>query len=717
VVAKVDLRLMVVDDGGPLRGAVEFATALFDRSWVQRLVGHLGVLLAAVAVDPGARLSVLPVLSAAQRRQLLSGWNDTARPVPQVAGAHQLVLARAAGQPAVTAVRCGQESLSYRDLAARAGRLARFLRGLGVGPETVVGLYLPRGVDAVVAALGVWLAGGAYLPLDPDYPVDRLMFMLTDSRASVVLGTGDLLDDLPAGRARTVALDDPAVTTALAQPPTTAPPDPGTHPDRLAYVIYTSGSTGTPKGVQITHRGVLNLIEAQSGAFGIEPAQPVLQFASTSFDAAVSETWVSLATGATLIVATTQDRNDPHRLTTLIRRHQVQVATLPPSLLALLTPTDLTTLTTLISAGEELPTALARTWAAQHRLLNAYGPTETSVCATIATIQPVEPVEPATSTAPVLPIGTPIANTRVYVLDANLRPVPVGVSGDLFIAGLALARGYRNRPALTAHHFIADPFTTPPTNQVTDPPTNAPGARMYRTGDRARWRPDGQLEFLGRTDRQVKIRGIRIETGEIETALTTHPAIRTAVVTTDGQGPERRLLAYLVPTNHHDGLPPSTDLRTHLRTQLPDYMIPTSYTELTALPLTPNGKINHTALPTPTTRPDQATTQQAPEGPTEELLTRIWADILHTDQIGATDDFFDLGGHSLLATQVTSRIGAMFGVELQLSALFDTPTVRALADLIEGRILAEVEHMTEREVLDALDPGSDNPMPDEDGVH
>ncbi|MFD4562314.1 amino acid adenylation domain-containing protein, partial [Streptomyces sp. NPDC058469] len=661
VVAKFDLRLMFTDGGRELTGVLEYSTALFDATTVERMARHLVLLLDAVADDAGRHVADLPVLTDAERDVLVHDWNDTAEALPAVGGVHRLISERAAAGPDAPAIVFGEASLTYGELMARANRLGHYLRSVGVGPDTLVGLCLPRGVDMVVAMLGVWQAGGAYLPLDPEYPVERLGFMLTDSRATVLVGTSDILDELPVGRLRTVVLDDPMDRAQLAGMPTGSPEVP-VQPDQLAYVIYTSGSTGRPKGVQVAHGGVVNLVRAQGRAFGVGAGDAVVQFAPFGFDAAVSEVCVTLASGGTLVVATAEQRAEPEALAALVREREVRVATLPPSLLAVLNPGDLTGLHTLVTAGERLEVGVAAGWRTEHRLLNAYGPTEATVCASIAT------VDPDGRDAP--PIGAPIDNTRTYVLDERLNPVPVGVTGELYIAGAGIARGYGRRPGLTAERFVADAFA-------------GDGSRMYRSGDRVRWLADGQLEFLGRADQQTKVRGYRIELGEIETVLATHPAIHTAVVTTDGEAADRRLVAHLVPADQAEGIPPVTDLRAFAGEHLPAFMIPSVFTELAALPLTANGKIDRAALPAPDAVRQHLTGYVAPANVTEELLAGVWAQVLGLARVGATDDFFELGGQSLLATQVVSRVREVFGAEIPLAALFDHPTVRALAALVE----------------------------------
>ncbi|WP_240528921.1 non-ribosomal peptide synthetase, partial [Streptomyces humi] len=645
---------------------LSYDRAHFDELTIARMAGHLGTVLEAIASDTGGTVGDLPVLPTAERDLLVRAWNDTAAPLPAAAGAHELVAERTASTPDAVGVVAGDTFLTYDGLARRAARLAHRLRAMGVGAESVVALCLERGADLAVAVLAVWQAGAAYLPLDPDYPAERLRFMLTDSGASVLVGHETVAAGLAAQAAPEAVLwlDDPATRAGLAQLPATAPPV-TVLPDQLAYVIYTSGSTGRPKGAHLSHHGLVSLATAQRAALGTGPDDTVLGFAPFSFDASVWELVMALTAGATLVVARTAERADPERLSALVARSAVTVATVPPSLLDALRPGDLAGIRTLVTAGERLDGRLAAAWREHHRLFNAYGPTETTVCATVADTDGTGP-----DGTP--PIGGPIVNTRVHVLDASLRPVPVGVAGELFIGGPQVARGYGGRPALTAERFVADPFARD-------------GSRLYRSGDRVRWLEDGRLEFLGRSDDQLKVRGHRIEPAEAEAALAAHPGVRTAVVSAFGEGTERRLVAHLVPADPAEGIPAVAELRAFAGERLPEYMVPSLFVELASLPLTPSGKTDRGALPEPEgIRAGQASAYVAPATETEELLAGVWARILGVDRVGAQDGFFTLGGHSLLAIQVVSRIRETFSVEIPLSALFDRPTVRGLAALIDG---------------------------------
>ncbi|MFC4046555.1 amino acid adenylation domain-containing protein, partial [Dactylosporangium siamense] len=654
--ARFDLTLGLREADDGLSGLLVYRSTLFDRDTMRRLADHLTAALVAVAADPSIRLSQIPLGAAPPRA------GATPSPVLEAA-AHELFAARARRRPRATALLHDGRRLTYGELDERANRLAHCLRGLGVGPESVVGLALERGPDLIVAILAVWKAGGAYLPLDLEQPAQRLMYMLTDARASVLVGTSAAIGDLPAGRLRTIALDDTATIAALAAAPATAP-DTHVHAGQAAYVIYTSGSTGRPKGVTIPHGGLANLSHAQRRLFEVEADDVVLQFASFGFDASVFELVMALVWGGTLVVATAGERAEPRRLAEAVREHGVTVATLPPSLLVGLDPDDFAGLRILIVAGERLSPDVAARWAGRIAMVNAYGPTETTVWATAAAVDP----RPGDAT----PIGVAIDNVSVHVLDRQLRPVPTGAEGELHIGGAGVARGYGNRPDLTAERFVADPF-------------GAGGGRLYRSGDRVRQLPGGDLVFIGRADDQLKVRGHRIEPGEVEAAVAAHPAISAAVVTADGEDERRRVVAYVVPADAESGLPAAGELRRFARERLPEPMVPAVFVELAALPLTPNGKVDRAALPSPdAARPAPGAGHSTPSTPTQEALAAIWAEVLGLEAVGADDDFFDLGGHSLLAMKVAAQIRAVLDVEIPLATLFDHPTVAALATAVDA---------------------------------
>ncbi|WP_345144881.1 amino acid adenylation domain-containing protein, partial [Dactylosporangium darangshiense] len=653
VVAKFDLRLMLVESTAGLAGGFEYATALFDRLRIERLIEHLLQVLDAAVANPDQPVSRLAVLSAAEP-ELLAGWNATDAVLPALNGVHALFEAQATRSPDTAAVVTDDGLVvTYAQLNTQADQLAGQLTGLGVGAETVVGLCLDHGVDTITAILAVWKAGGAYLPLDPTHPIERLAYMLADSGTAVLVTTNALLDDLPAGRLPTVILDNPTTTTIPNG-------QPRVHPSQAAYIIYTSGSTGRPKGVIATHHSLINYtlaIPNRTGTGRPGGRYALLQPATTDFGNTII--LAALSTGGSLHLPDPDRTTDPGYLATFLHTHHIDYLKIVPSHLAALTTDhplpELLPGDTLILGGERTPTTLAADLEnLPVQLINHYGPTETTIG-----------VSTHTGSHTGATIGRPIANTRAHILDRHLNPVPIGTTGELHIAGAGITRGYLHQPARTAERFIPNPFA-------------GDGSRLYRTGDLAYHRPDGQLEYLGRTDHQIKIRGHRIEPAEIQTALTTHPAITTAIVTEHDQ----QLTAYLIAA---DGMPPADELRAHLHRTLPEHMIPTHYIELTQLPLTANGKLDRTALPAPdTARPELTTTYQPPTTPTEELLAHIWAELLHLDEIGVSDNFFDLGGHSLLATQVITRIRTTFNVDLPLAVLFDEPTIGAAARHIDA---------------------------------
>ncbi|MFJ1551947.1 amino acid adenylation domain-containing protein, partial [Streptomyces sp. NPDC088246] len=667
------------ESDGSLAGEIQYSTALFDATTVARMTGHLLTLLEAVADDDAdRRIGDLPVLTAGERDRLLREWTDNAAPLPPVSGMHQLIAGRALATPDAVAVVSGEETLTYSELMARANRLAHHLRDAGVGAECAVALCLERGPDMVAAVLAVWQAGAAYVPLDPGYPTDRLEFMLADSGATVLVGHRRVAADLAArGALDTVVWwDDPATRKAIATRPTTSPDVP-VHPQQLAYVIYTSGSTGRPKGVQITHGGVVNRLSWMQDQHRLTAADRVLHKTPLTFDASVWELLWPLVNGAELVLAAPGLQGDLDYLVELLESRRITVVQFVPSLFKLFVthtwPSSLSALRAVFCGGEALAAAdVARFYAknATAVVANLYGPTENTIDAASTVCSRVDAM---TDWSPggLVPIGLPLTNVRLMVLDERLNPVPVGIAGELYIAGAGLARAYGHRPALTAERFVADPFA-------------GDGSRAYRSGDQVRWRADGRLEFLGRIDQQVKVHGFRIEPGEIEEALTGHPRVRSAVVTAWGEGEDRRLVAYLVPADHTEGIPAVGDLREHLRRSVPEFMVPSVFVELADLPLAPNGKLNRAALPEPEIGRPDADAFVAPAGAVEELLAGIWNQVLGIDRVGAEDNFFELGGHSLLATQVISRIRAVLGAEVPLSALFDHPTVRGLAATIAG---------------------------------
>jgi amino acid adenylation domain-containing protein len=656
-----DLTLMVAPAGGELLASLEYDTRLFEDDTIRWMLGTLEHLLHAIAASPTQRLADLPLLTDAGQRQLLVDWNDTTRELPPTQLVHALFEQQVQRAPEAVALLTEEHSLSYAELNRRANQLAHRLRRKGVQAGARVGLCLERSADMVIGLLAVLKAGAAYVPLDPHYPAERLRFILQEAAAPVVLTLEHLRDRLPAGLPGILCLDSEAAEIAR-EPEENPAVD--LSPEALAYVIFTSGSTGRPKGVMVQHRSVANLLMGCQECFGIPAGTRVFQFTTLNFDVFVAELCCSLLTGATWVLTGKAGLLFGEELVSLLRRGAVQALFAPPSAIASLVGAELPALTHIISAGEACPPALARQLGQGRRFFNAYGPTETTVYCTVAEYSPEREG---------LPIGRPMANVRTYVLDGQLRPVPPGVPGELFIGGAGVAPGYLNRADLTTERFIPSPFAS------------RPGERLYRTGDRVRYGPDGQIEFLGRLDHQVKIRGLRIELGEVDALLREHPEVREAVsLARPGPAGDMRLVSYVVPRTASDTLP--SRLHAHLREYLPVYMQPAAIVALDALPLLPNGKVDRRALPEPAwQRMAPAPGYVPPRGPVEETLAAIWSQVLGVSEVGAHDHFFELGGHSLLAIQVVARVREALQVELSLRELFDLPTLSALGELVARR--------------------------------
>ncbi|MFF2149141.1 amino acid adenylation domain-containing protein [Kitasatospora sp. NPDC058190] len=645
-------------DSGALHGLLTYNTDLFDPTTAERMADQLGTLLTALAQDPALPVGALPLAGADELAAELDRARGTFRPVPEATLA-ELFERQAARTPDAPALLDGERELSYAEVDRTANRLAHQLIRSGVGPERLVALALPRGAAAVVAQLAVAKAGAAFLPVDPDYPAPRREFMTRDAGATV------LLDD-PAG---VWTADGPQT------PPTDADRTRPLSPGHPAYVIYTSGSTGTPKGVLVTHRGLAAFAAAAAEQYAVGPGDRVLQFASPSFDASVLEVCVSLLSGAALVTG----EEGPlvgERLAEVLAGRRISHTLIPPAALATVDPETadaLPALRTLIVGAEACPADLVDTWAPGRRMVNSYGPTEATVVATWT--------GPLTADTGTPAIGRPSGATRAYVLDTALRPVPPGVTGELYLAGPGLARGYLGRPGLTAGRFLADPY-------------GAPGERMYRTGDLARRGADGQLRFAGRADDQIKLRGFRIEPGEIESALRRSPLVRDAVVTVRADAPGGgRLVAYVVPADPAEEAPSALELRAHLAESLPPHLVPSVFVPLERLPLTPNGKTDRRALPDPGPAQGAAGPYRAPGTDTERRIARIWADVLGIEEVGADDNFFLLGGDSILSMQAVSRL-RRDGLHLATRDLFTHQTVAELATVVR----------------DAPEPGDDGPV-------
>jgi amino acid adenylation domain-containing protein len=657
-VAKLDLSLDLVDAGeGSFTGAIEYNSDLFDRATIERMAGHLGNVLAAVAANPSSRLSEIGLLTAEEHAQLLA-WNDTAVLYPERGAClHELIEAQAARTPEAPAVSFEGETITYGELGRRSGILAGRLRALGVGPETLVGVCAERSLELPVALLAILRAGGAYVPLDPDYPADRLAFMLEDAAVPVLLTQARLVDRLPAHGARVVLLDGAAELSPEAEGPAAGL-------DNAAYAIFTSGSTGRPKGVVNTHRGIVNRILWMQAQYGLAPGDSVLQKTPFSFDVSVWELFWPLVTGARLVMARPGGHQDPAWLAEAIAREGITTLHFVPSMLQVFVEQDglekCGSLRRVMASGEALPADLAARFFARLprgvELHNLYGPTEAAVDVTYHACRAGEER---------VPIGRPVANTRILLLDRNGRTVPVAVAGELHIGGVQVARGYLRRPDLTAERFVPA----------------ADGERLYRTGDLARRLPDGEVEYLGRIDHQVKIRGFRIELGEIEAALARHPEVREAVVLARGQAGDRTLVVYVV-ASAADAETFAAELRVHLKADLPDYMVPSFFVLLESMPVTPNGKADRKALAA--IEPQRGAREVvAPRTPMEEELAALWSGLLGVERVGVHDHFFELGGHSLLASQLVARIRDAFDAQIPLSAVFQAPMLEDLARLVE----------------------------------
>ncbi|HEX2077200.1 MAG TPA: amino acid adenylation domain-containing protein, partial [Longimicrobium sp.] len=663
--AKFDLQVIVIPRGSQQAGADdqvtmiwEYATDLFERDTVVRMEEHWRSLLRAMLADPSLRVSELPMLAPEERETVVQGWNRTARLYRADQPVHRLVAAQAARAPDSPAVAGPDGALTYAQLDAAANRIANALRRRGVARGRPVAVCMERSPELAAALLGVWKAGGAYVPIDPAYPDERIRFMLEDTGAPVVAAQERLAARLAAFGVPVLAVGPGA---SLAEAAEDTDPGIGVGPSDLAYAIYTSGSTGRPKGVMVEHGALANLVGWHREVFRVGPADRATLIAGVGFDASTWELWPYLASGASLRVVPEDLRADPARLREWMAGEEVTVAFLPTpvaeAVLPLEWPAD-GALRVLLAGGDRLRSRPSPSL--PFALVNNYGPTENTVVATSGTV--------AAEGAGFPSIGRPIGNTAAYVLDGYGNPVPAGVPGELFVGGAQVARGYLRRPAMTAERFLPDPFS------------RTPGARMYATGDRVRWTAEGEIDFLGRTDFQVKVRGFRIEPGEVEAALRTHPGVADAVcVARADEGGETRLFGYVVADTNDAALPES--IRAHLKERLPDYMVPAATVVLDAFPLTPNGKVDAAALPVPQVAQAERG-YVAPRNETERVMAEIWAEMLRVERVGVHDDFFALGGHSLLVTQVLRRAREVLGLTAPVAALFQHPTIAELATVL-----------------------------------
>ena len=656
-----DLSLEVTEMGGRLHCEFWYDENLFELATMQRLANHLVTLLDAMSFAPSLPVDELPLLSTEERHAILDGFNNTEAPYPADKLIHQLFEEQAARSPDAPAVVFEQHRLTYAELNNQANRLAHHLIRIGVLPDDRVAICVERSIDMVVGLLAILKAGAAYVPLDPTYPAGRLAYMLDDAAPKALITQSPLTPSMPTHDLPMVMIDNAEAIAALAGCPASNPAIVNLSSSNLAYIIYTSGSTGRPKGVMIEHRGLCNLALAQIDCFGIRADSRLLQFASFSFDASVSEIMTALCAGAVLCLASRSDLLPGTPLLQTLIGKGITHVTLPASALAAWHDETVLEPMTLVLAGEALPAPLARRWGTRHRVINAYGPTETTVCASAYPCNGEE--------ADSVPIGRPIANMRVYILDEKQQPVPIGVTGELVIGGAGVARGYLNRPELTAERFLADPFC------------GKPDATMYRTGDLARWKPDGNIEYQGRNDFQVKLRGFRIELGEIESCLLAIDGMKEAAVIAREDAPgDKKLVAY-VAGRTGVALSPAA-LRKALSASLAEYMVPSAFVLLDGLPLTPNGKLDRRALPAPDASAVIARTYEAPQGETELLVAAIWSELLGIERVGRHDHFFELGGHSLIAVTLIDRLHSA-GLHLNVRNLFASPVLAELAAAAE----------------------------------
>ncbi len=655
----MDLTMLMAETGDELAASITYNTDLFEERTITRMLRHFQMLLHRIVDEPDAPVGHLRMLTDTEQRTLVMDWNHTQAPVPELYF-HQLVETYAMRRPRATAVTFGEQSLSYEELNERANQLAHYLRRQGVGPDAPVGVMLPRSLEMIIAMLGVLKAGGAYLPIDPTYPPERIRYMIEDSGLRLLLADqeNEVFSDQPWDSLHVLRITD---YDAYASYPDTNP-NVSLSPDNLAYVIYTSGSTGRPKGVLLHHRGLMNFIIGQRKAYGGDSRVRVLQFASFSFDAATSEIVWALANGGSLHLAERTTLLSEKKLADLVRRRQVNAAILPPTILKDYDPALFPSLHTVVSAGEACTWDIVEKWLPGGRVfLNGYGPTETTIGPTSYQVRTIL----STST---VPVGRPLDNVRVYLLDEFLQPVPVGVPGEIYIGGPGVARGYLNRPAITAERFLPDPYAL------------TPGSRMYRTGDLARWLPDGNIEYLGRVDFQVKIRGFRVELGEIDNLLLRHPAVENAVtLAVTGTPGGVRLVAYVIPVSGETLS--AGELRAFVEKDLPDYMVPSYFMIMEAFPLSPNGKVDRKRLPIPSAdRPELATDYAPPRNEIEHQIAAIWQEALGIDKVGIHDNFFELGGHSLLLAKVSDKLEAAFHQSFNMVDLFRYPTIADLSE-------------------------------------
>ncbi|HEV8543932.1 MAG TPA: amino acid adenylation domain-containing protein [Verrucomicrobiae bacterium] len=663
--SKFDITFVTKETANGLHAVVEYNSDLFARPRMERMLGHFGRLLQSIVANPHQKIGELQLLPAAEWSQIALDWNRTTTKYPREEGVHQLFEAQVARTPDAIALQFGAQTISYRELNARANQLAHYLRNQKIGPNTLVGVYMERSIEMIIAFLGILKAGAAYVPLDLSYPRDRLAFMIADARMPIILTQSQCLKELPDTGTPLVCLDQE--WSNIQQEPRQLPAN-SINADALAYVIYTSGSTGRPKGVAVRHRGITRLV-LNTDYVQIRPSDRIAQASNASFDAATFEIWGALLNGARLIGIHKDTAISPGDFAEALRKEEISILFLTTALfnqLAREIPGVFSTLDTVLFGGELVDPKWVRSVlesGAPKRLLHVYGPTENTTFSTWYHVREV-PDDAAT-----VPIGKPIANSELYILDGQQQPVPIGVTGEIYVGGDGLASGYWNRPELTLEKFPAHPFK------------RESGAQLYRTGDLARFDAEGNVEFVGRIDHQIKLRGFRIELGEIEAELAKHEHVANNVVMLREDIPsDKRLVAYIIPKG---ATPSAADLRSHLRAHLPDYMVPAAFVFMDTFPLTPNEKIDRKALPVPEqNRPTLGKSFVAPRDSVEQQLAKIWEKILGVQPIGLADNFFDLGGHSLLAVKVFSQIEKVFNKKLPLATLFRAPTIEEIAKVL-----------------------------------
>jgi amino acid adenylation domain-containing protein len=694
--APFDLTMMIAEAENDVGATITYNTDLFNPETIDRIWHHFIVLLNDVAENPEATIAEIKILDDFDRKRLIQTLNATHREYPQGRCIHELFEDQVKRTPLAEAVKFKDQSLTYQDLNKKANRLAHHLQAMGVGPNTIVGICLERSLDMIVALLGVLKAGGAYLPIDPMMPDERIAYMIQDAQIPILLTQSTLLDRLPTHALTTLCLNTEWEATARKyfkvideeSFPAIINENPMSNvcADNLAYVIYTSGSTGRSKGVLLRHEGLCNLVLAQTLGFGVGQTSRVLQFASFSFDASVSEIFMALTTGACLVLAKRETLLSAPDTIKLLNDESITTVTLPPSLLSILPNEGLHKLKIIISAGESCPCDVAEAWAENRVFINAYGPTECTIGPTYYRFNKAERKEYLNDGVgdqqnQTCPIGRPIDNIQVYLLDKDLQPVPYGVPGEIYIAGAGLAMGYLGRPELTATKFLPNPFST------------EKGSRMYRTGDLGRYLSDGNIEFLGRNDYQVKVRGYRIELGEIEASILQHPEVSQAAVITTGDKPSTRKLSAFIVTKTKEPLD-INDLKLYMRETLPEYMIPATFTFLKEMPINMSGKIDRKKLPEiEVDKTGQGTVFVPPQTGLERKIASIWQEMLDVNEIGLDDNFFDLGGHSLLMTKTHLRLQKALGQEISIIDLFSYPTIRTLANFLgsNGKKQSRVE--------------------------